>query len=174
MCKTPPTWTIWQLPKWRASESLAGSLCHELLHTSHEEHHMSIFHYLTRRAVVVVAALASAASVMPQQAAHAATTSSSQPVATPEGPGSASGAPYLPSGFTKTFASRYVDIGGLRLHAVIGGKGPPLLLVHGWPQTWYQWRLVMPELARNFTVIAVDQRRIGLSHKPQEGYDSRN
>jgi hypothetical protein len=39
-------------------------------------------------------------------------------------------------GFTDTFASRYVDAGELRLHAVICGKGPPLLLVHGWPETW--------------------------------------
>jgi pimeloyl-ACP methyl ester carboxylesterase len=55
---------------------------------------------------------------------------------------------------------------------VIGGNGPPLLLVHGWPQTWYQWRLVMPALARQFTVVAVDQRGVGLSDKPQSGYDS--
>jgi pimeloyl-ACP methyl ester carboxylesterase len=58
------------------------------------------------------------------------------------------------------------------MHAVIGGEGPPLLLVHGWPQTWYQWRLVMPALARDFTVVAVDQRGIGLSDKPQSGYDA--
>jgi hypothetical protein len=63
---------------------------------------------------------------------------------TPEGPGSVSGAPQLPAGFTDTFTSRYVDIGELRLHAVTGGGGPPLLLVHGWPQTWYQYRMVMP------------------------------
>jgi hypothetical protein len=91
---------------------------------------------------------------------------------TPKGPGSVSGAPHLPAGFTETFTSRYIDIGGLRLHAVIGGKGRPLLLIHGWPQTWYQWRLVMPALARDFQVIAVDQRGIGLSDKPQGGYDS--
>jgi alpha/beta hydrolase family protein len=76
---------------------------------------------------------------------------------TPKGPGSVSGAPYLPTGSADTFTSHYVDIGGLRLHAVIEGKGRPLLLVHGWPQTWYQWRLVMPALARDFQVIAVDQ-----------------
>src|SRR5690242_8742801 len=91
---------------------------------------------------------------------------------TPEGPGSVSGAPNLPAGFTNTFTSRYVETGELRLHAVTGGNGPPLLLVHGWPQTWYAWRMLMPALARDFTVIAVDQRGIGLSDKPQSGYDA--
>jgi len=91
---------------------------------------------------------------------------------TPEGPGSVSGAPHLPAGFTNTFTSRYVETGELRLHAVTGGNGPPLLLVHGWPQTWYAWRMLMPALARDFTVIAVDQRGIGLSGKPQSGYDT--
>src|SRR4051812_657591 len=90
----------------------------------------------------------------------------------PEGPGSVSGAPNLPSGFTDTFASRYVDTGELRLHVVIGGDGPPLLLVHGWPETWYAWRLLMPALAGDFEVIAVDQRGMGLSDKPQSGYDT--
>jgi pimeloyl-ACP methyl ester carboxylesterase len=90
----------------------------------------------------------------------------------PEGPGSVSGAPNLPAGFTGTFASRYVDTGELRLHAVTGGDGPPLLLVHGWPQTWYQFRLIMPGLARDFSVVAVDQRGIGLSGKPPGGYDT--
>jgi pimeloyl-ACP methyl ester carboxylesterase len=91
---------------------------------------------------------------------------------TPEGPGSVSGAPNLPEGFTDTFTSRYVDTGELRLHAVTGGDGPPLLLVHGWPQTWYQYRMVMPALARDFQVVAVDQRGIGLSDKPEDGYDT--
>jgi pimeloyl-ACP methyl ester carboxylesterase len=91
---------------------------------------------------------------------------------TPEGPGSVSGAPHLPAGFTDTFTSRYVDTGQLRLHAVTGGQGPPLLLVHGWPETWYAWRMLMPALARDFQVIAVDQRGIGLSDKPRDGYDT--
>jgi len=91
---------------------------------------------------------------------------------TPEGPGSVSGAPNLPAGFTDTFTSRYVDTGELRLHAVTGGEGPPLLLVHGWPQFWYQFRLIMPTLARDFSVVAVDQRGIGLSDKPPGGYDT--
>src|SRR5215207_704979 len=99
-------------------------------------------------------------------------TSSSAPLSTPEGPGSVSGAPNLPEGFTDTFTSRYIDTDELRQHAVIGGEGPPLLLVHGWPQNWYAWRLLMPALARDFEVIAVDQRGIGLSDKPQDGYDT--
>jgi pimeloyl-ACP methyl ester carboxylesterase len=89
-----------------------------------------------------------------------------------EGPGSVSAAPNLPAGFTETFSSRIVDTGDVRLHAVIGGDGPPLLLIHGWPGSWYYWRLVMPALARDFEVIAVDQRGIGLSDKPEDGYDT--
>jgi pimeloyl-ACP methyl ester carboxylesterase len=94
------------------------------------------------------------------------------PLSAPEGPGSVSGAPKLPAGFTDTFTSRYVETGDLRQHAVIGGDGPPLLLVHGWPETWYAWRLLMPALARDFEVIAVDQRGRGLSGKPVGGYDT--
>src|ERR687891_434735 len=46
------------------------------------------------------------------------------------------------------------------------------LLMHGWPQTWYAWRLLMPALSRDFEVVAVDQRGIGLSGKPAGGYDA--
>src|SRR5829696_7277265 len=99
-------------------------------------------------------------------------SSSSASLSTPEGPLSVSGAPNLPEGFTDTFTSRYIDTGELRQHAVIGGEGPPLLLVHGWPQNWYAWRMLMPELARDFEVIAVDQRGMGMSDKPQDGYDT--
>ena len=99
-------------------------------------------------------------------------SSSPTDLPTPEGPGSVSGAPHLPDGFTGTFTSRYIDTGDLRQHVVTGGQGPPLLLVHGWPQTWYAWRLVMPALARDFTIVAPDQRGCGLSGKPQDGYDT--
>lgn len=91
---------------------------------------------------------------------------------TPTGPGSVSGAPNLPAGFTDTFTSRYITVGDVRLHAVVGGQGHPLLLVHGWPESWYAWRLVMPTLARSFQVVAVDQRGMGLSDKPTTGYDA--
>ena len=99
-------------------------------------------------------------------------SSSAAHLPTPEGAGSVSGAPNLPAGFTETFTSRYVDTGELRQHVVTGGEGPPLLLVHGWPQTWYAWRLVMPGLVRHFQVVAPDQRGSGLSGKPSDGYDT--
>ena len=94
-------------------------------------------------------------------------------LSTPGGPLSASGAPQLADGFSDTFTSRRIDTGQVTLHAVVGGDGPPLLLVHGWPETWYAWRLLMPALAKDFAVIAVDQRGMGLSDKPMSGYDTR-
>ncbi|MFD9194567.1 alpha/beta fold hydrolase [Streptomyces phaeochromogenes] len=78
----------------------------------------------------------------------------------------------LPDGFTDVFTSRLVEVNGLRLHAVTGGDGPALLLIGGWPQTWYAWREVMPALARQHTVVAVDSRGAGLSDKPDDGYDA--
>jgi pimeloyl-ACP methyl ester carboxylesterase len=86
--------------------------------------------------------------------------------------GSVAGSPRLSRDFARLFQSRVVRANGIRQHAVIGGDGPPLLLVHGWPENWYAWRLLMPTLARDFTVIAVDQRGIGLSDKPRDGYDT--
>ncbi|WP_374938414.1 alpha/beta fold hydrolase [Streptomyces sp. Ru62] len=80
--------------------------------------------------------------------------------------------PGLPAGFTDTFTSHTVKTGELTLHAVVGGDGPPLLLLPGWPQFWYSWRLVMPALAEHFTVIAPDLRGMGASDKPATGYDA--
>jgi pimeloyl-ACP methyl ester carboxylesterase len=78
----------------------------------------------------------------------------------------------LPDRFHDVFTSRLVEVNGLRLHAVTGGEGPALLLIGGWPQTWYAWREVMPALARRHTVVAVDSRGAGLSDKPDDGYDA--
>ncbi len=86
--------------------------------------------------------------------------------------GLVSTAPNLPAGFKSTFKSRFVRANGIRQHVVVGGEGPPVLLVHGWPENWYAWRHVMPELAKNYTVIAVDQRGIGRSQKTASGYDA--
>ena len=51
------------------------------------------------------------------------------------------------------FKSGYQTVGAIKLHYVAGGEGRPVLLVPGWPETWYAWRKVMPALARNRRVI---------------------
>jgi pimeloyl-ACP methyl ester carboxylesterase len=64
-------------------------------------------------------------------------------------------------------------VNGIQMHYVIGGHGDPVVLLHGWPETWYEWRHVMPSLAKNYTVIAPDLRGLGDSSKPVTGYDGK-
>ena len=85
--------------------------------------------------------------------------------------GSVDGVPRLPEGFRDVFRSLRIRAGDLNLHAVIGGEGPPLLLLGGWPQNWFSWRYLMLPLSEHFTVIAADPRGVGLSDKPANGYD---
>jgi pimeloyl-ACP methyl ester carboxylesterase len=71
------------------------------------------------------------------------------------------------------FEHGHVDAGSVRLHVVVGGHGPPVLLICGWPQTWFAWRLVMPRLAAaGHRVVAVDPRGVGGSETPTGGYDT--
>jgi pimeloyl-ACP methyl ester carboxylesterase len=70
------------------------------------------------------------------------------------------------------FESATTPIGDVALHHVRGGGGPALLLVHGFPQDWYEWRAVMPRLAATSTVVAVDLRGVGGSDAPAGGYDA--
>lgn len=70
------------------------------------------------------------------------------------------------------FRSRRYAVNGIELHAVTGGHGPALVLLAGWPETWYAWRLVMPALATRFSVIAPDLRGQGDSDRPPSGYDT--
>jgi pimeloyl-ACP methyl ester carboxylesterase len=72
-----------------------------------------------------------------------------------------------------TFTHRTASVNGIQLHYVIGGHGDPVVLLHGWPETWYEWHLVMPALAKNHTVIAPDLRGLGDSSKPLTGYDGK-
>jgi alpha/beta hydrolase fold len=72
-----------------------------------------------------------------------------------------------------TFSHHMASVNGIQLHYVIGGHGDPLVLIHGWPQTWYEWRHVMPALAKNYTVIVPDLRGLGDSSKPLTGYDGK-
>ncbi|TWE13629.1 pimeloyl-ACP methyl ester carboxylesterase [Prauserella muralis] len=64
-------------------------------------------------------------------------------------------------------------VNGIRMHYRIAGSGPAVVLLHGWPQTWYCWRTVIEPLARDHTVIAPDLRGYGLTDKPAHGYDKR-
>ena len=65
----------------------------------------------------------------------------------------------------------YTEVGEVMLHYVTAGSGPPIVLLHGWPQTWYEWRHIIPELAESYTVIAPDMRGLGDSSRPLNGYD---
>ncbi|MFC8082462.1 alpha/beta fold hydrolase [Streptomyces sp. NPDC057340] len=72
------------------------------------------------------------------------------------------------------FTHRWVDAGGVRLHAVEGGQpdGPAVVLLAGFPQTWWAWRQVMPTLADRFRVIAIDLPGQGHSERPDISYDT--
>lgn len=73
----------------------------------------------------------------------------------------------------RRFASFKVPANGQILNVVMGGDGPPILLVHGWLGTSYHWRRLMPLLADRYRVVAVDVRGYGDSSKPYGGYDGR-
>ena len=70
--------------------------------------------------------------------------------------------------------STMVDVHGVRLHCLLAGRGPAVVLLHGWPQTSLCWRHVVEPLAQRHTVIAPDLRGYGLSDKPADGYDKRS
>jgi pimeloyl-ACP methyl ester carboxylesterase len=74
----------------------------------------------------------------------------------------------------KAFVSNTAKVNGTTLYYVRGGTGPALILIHGFPQDWYEFRHVMPRLAKRFTVIAVDLRGIGRSAATPAGYDAAN
>ena len=71
------------------------------------------------------------------------------------------------------FENGYAEVNGTQLHYVIGGKGPALVLLPGWPETWWSFHKVMPKLAEHYRVIAVDLRGMGGSDKPADGYDKK-
>jgi epoxide hydrolase 4 len=67
------------------------------------------------------------------------------------------------------FQSGYVHAGTTRMHYARTGKGPPLILLHGWPEFWLTWRRVMPLLSDTFDLIAPDLPGFGASDKPSFG-----
>jgi pimeloyl-ACP methyl ester carboxylesterase len=75
-----------------------------------------------------------------------------------------------PTGYTDKVA----QVNGTQIHYQIGGKGTPVVLLHGYTQTGYMWRPVMAELAKTHTVIVPDLRGAGASAKAADGYDKAN
>ena len=71
-----------------------------------------------------------------------------------------------------TAAHHTAQVNGTRLHYVTAGEGPAVMLLHGWPQTWYEWRHVIDLLAGEYQVVAPDLRGFGYSGKPASGYDA--
>lgn len=65
------------------------------------------------------------------------------------------------------------EVNGIRLFYRRAGDGPPVVLLHGFPETSYAWRKVLPLLAEHHTVIAPDLRGCGASDRPATGYDKR-
>ncbi|MEV4400043.1 alpha/beta hydrolase [Nonomuraea sp. NPDC049607] len=114
--------------------------------------------------IAVIGLLASLAPAASAQAARAPVT------AVVSGTPSETGRePRLPAGFQE----KKVRVGDVAINYVRGGRGPTLVLLHGYPQTWYTWREVLPELAEHYTVIAPDLRGAGRSDAPAGGYDKK-
>lgn len=65
----------------------------------------------------------------------------------------------------------FANLSTVEMHYVTAGTGDPVVLLHGWPQTWYEWRHVMPKLAQTHRVIAPDLRGLGDTSRPLSGYD---
>src|SRR5436309_10490797 len=97
---------------------------------------------------------------------------------TPEESGSAPGAESLQAGAAATSSSLapgddtelregYADVGDVRLHYVEAGSGPLVVLLHGFPEFWFGWRLQIAALAAaGFRVVAPDMRGYNLSSRP--------
>ncbi|WP_205624346.1 alpha/beta fold hydrolase [Dyadobacter crusticola] len=80
---------------------------------------------------------------------------------------------YTDSELVKTlarFTSKIISVNDIKLHYVLGGQGEPLILLPGWPQTWWSYHKIMPLLADKYQVIVVELRGMGSSDKPISGY----
>ena len=75
--------------------------------------------------------------------------------------------------FMPRMQQQTIRANGVRINAWVGGKGDPVVLLHGYPQTGQMWRKVVPGLLDKFTVVCPDLRGYGDSDKPRDGYDKR-
>lgn len=72
------------------------------------------------------------------------------------------------------YSNHYAVVNGTKLHYVSGGQGEPLILIPGYPETWWGYHKVMPILAAKFHVVVVEMRGMGSSDKPADGYEKKN
>src|SRR5215470_13063040 len=91
-----------------------------------------------------------------------------------QGPESPAAPTEQASGLFPGFESRKIPTTGATINVRRGGSGPPLLLIHGYPQTHVEWHKVVPELTKRFTVVLVDLRGYGDSSKPPDGENHAN
>ena len=113
--------------------------------------------YATGGIAVALAAFGTVTAVtaLPAQAAHETAASAKDNTCT-----------VPPSHYLAGFTQGNVAVSGDSIHYVIGGTGPALVLLHGWPITWWEFHTIMPTLAKNFTVIAFDLPGLGNSTVP--------
>jgi len=113
----------------------------------------------TRRSLLQQAALAAGATALARRKTEAQTT------------GSGSEQPAWQRFFGSGFRNERIKTSGAEINAVIGGSGPPVLMFHGAPQSLITWRLVAPDLAKDFTLVMCDLRGYGDSSKPADKPD---
>src|SRR3984957_14964652 len=123
---------------------------------------MSETNNTTRRRLLQQAALISGGAAL-LQAQTTSTTSSTATSSTKE--------PAWKHLFPAGFRNERIKTSGAEINAVIGGSGPPLLMFHGAPQSLITWRLIAPDLAKDYTVVMCDLRGYGDSSKPEGGKD---
>jgi pimeloyl-ACP methyl ester carboxylesterase len=125
---------------------------------------------ISRRRAITLGAAAGIAGAAGVPAAPAA----AQPTAPPRSRPGANLSDAVLAGSLPGFRSRFATVNGVRLHYVTGGRGAPLVLLPGYPETWWEYRKIMPALATRYQVIAVDLRGMGSSGKPLTGFDKKN
>src|SRR5947208_7581603 len=91
-----------------------------------------------------------------------------------QGSAPASSEPAWKKLFGPGFRNERIKTSGAEINAVIGGSGPPVLMFHGAPQSLITWRLIAPDLAKDFTLVMCDLRGYGDSSKPPDGENHAN
>jgi len=112
----------------------------------------------TRRHLLQKMALGAAAAAFPARNANAQDSAPSKESSWPH---------FFPAGFR----NERINTSGAEINAVIGGSGPPVLIFHGAPQSLITWRLIAPDLAKNFSLVMCDLRGYGDSSKPADKPD---